>query len=222
MPSPQYWGVTRPGRAADLGVPQRHWDDVYQRLTPEGVSWYDPHQSMSLELMGRLPLPAAARILDVGAGASTLVDRLVARGCDVTVLDVSETALRTAKERVGAGKATWIHADLLAWDPSTGYDLWHDRAVYHFLTEDADRRKYAALANRAVSERGYVILATFAPHGPERCSGLPVKRYGVGELAGSLGPDFELAGSAEEDHVTPKGIVQPFTWVVLRRRRSAG
>lgn len=211
-----------PNRKAEPAQ-QAHWDGIYERLKPSGVSWYEPEASMSLELIKLLPLPTSAKVIEVGGGASCLVDGLLARGfSDITVLDLSDFALRTARDRVGRASATWLHCDLLAWRPDCRYLLWHDRAVYHFLTEERDRSTYRALLGQSVAEGGYVIVASFAPDGPERCSGLPVARYGVEELSASLGSDFELVNSCRDNHVTPKGVVQPFTWVVARRTGTAG
>ncbi len=195
---------------------------MYQRLKPEGVSWYEPEASLSLALVGALNLPPDAPILDVGGGASTFVDGLLTGGySDVSVLDLSGAAIQAARDRLGPNAAVhWLNEDLLTWVPERKYDLWHDRAVYHFLTEPADQKRYLDLLAGTVADGGYVIMATFAQDGPERCSGLPVARYAVEDLTSALGPMFEVIESGRQTHVTPSGKLQPFTWVVARFRRQ--
>jgi trans-aconitate methyltransferase len=177
---------------------------------------------VSLELIEVLGLPLDTAVLDVGGGASILVDALVERGfSDVSVLDVSATALELARRRLGAaptGAASsvhWLHEDLLVWQPARRYDLWHDRAVFHFLVEPEQRDRYVNLLCEAVHPGGCVIIATFAPDGPESCSGLPVARYGADDLARVL-DGFEVVATRGEQHRTPAGVVQPFTWIVAR------
>lgn len=201
-------------------TPEDHWNDVYRRRTPEGVSWYQAEASVSLALVDGLDLATRTPIIDIGGGASTFVDGLVARGySDVTVLDVAQAALESARDRLPDQAAVeWLEQDLLRWTPTRRYGLWHDRAVFHFLTGREDQRRYVELLRRGVTGTGYVILATFSPDGPDRCSGLPVCRYGVPELAAKLGNEFEVVDARQEDHVTPGGKVQPFTWVVARRK----
>jgi SAM-dependent methyltransferase len=200
----------------------RHWDTIYGRQTPAGVSWYQSQPSVSLELIEVLGLPLDTAVLDVGGGASTLVDALVERAfSDVSVLDVSATALELARRRLGAapiGTASsvhWLHEDLLVWQPARRYGLWHDRAVLHFLVEPEERDRYVKLLCEAVHPGGCVIIATFAPDGPESCSGLPVARYGADDLARVL-DGFEVVATRREQHTTPVGVVQPFTWIVAR------
>lgn len=192
-----------------------HWDDVYERLTPEGVSWFEPQARLSTDLVDGLHLPPDTPILDVGGGASTFVDGLLERGfTDVSVLDVSAAALSAARERLGrTGSVHWIHGDLLRWRPERRYGLWHDRAVFHFLTDPRDRQAYLELLMGTVDGNGFVILGTFAADGPERCSGLPVARYSPEELAAYLAPGFVVDETRREEHSTPSGKVQPFTWV---------
>ena len=158
-------------------------------------------------------------MIDVGGGTSTLVDELVSRGfTDVSVLDVSTVALDSSRKRLGptSERVCWVCADVLAWTPERTYDLWHDRAVFHFLVDPADRRRYVQVARLAVRPGGYVIVATFATDGPARCSGLRVERYDTEGLCAAFSPGFALVGSRRELHTTPSGAVQPFTWVVLR------
>lgn len=201
------------------GERRRHWDDVYRTKRPEEVSWFeaDPATSMRL-LTGASPRPRS--VVDVGAGASRLVDELIAGGVeDVTALDVSEEALAALRRRLpDAPDVRCVVADVTTWEPDRTWEAWHDRAVFHFLVDPADRSAYAATAARAVAPGGIAVLGTFAPDGPERCSGLPTARYDADALAAELGDRFQLERSEREEHVTPSGAVQPFTWVVLRRR----
>ena len=209
------------GEIEDL---RRHWDALYGRKGAAGVSWYQPTAHVSLELIDRLGIPPTAAMIDVGGGASTLVDDLLARGfSDVTVLDVSTSALDAARTRLG-GKAAavhWLHEDLLhAWMPARRYDLWHDRAVFHFLVAEGQKARYRALLDAALAATGVAIVATFAPDGPDHCSGLPVSRYGQEELVAALGEGMELLMGCREEHRTPGGVAQPFTWVAVRRRHA--
>ena len=173
----------------------------------------------SLQLIDALDLPLDAAIIDVGGGASTLVDHLLAQGrSDLAVLDISASALQAARERVGdPSTVTWINEDLLAWRPSRQYALWHDRAVFHFLVEPVERAAYLDTLDRALARAGTVVIGTFAADGPPKCSGLPVMRYTVGGLASALGPDFEVIETLREQHTTPAGSIQPFTWITARR-----
>jgi len=200
-----------------------HWEHVWARSGPSAVSWYQRLPAVSLELIGELGIPTGAAVLDVGGGTSGLVDALLARGfTDVTVLDIAAAALRTARERVGASNAAhWLVADVLAWEPDRGYDLWHDRAVFHFLTDADDRRRYLDILHAALRPGGAVVLGTFAADGPTTCSGLPVVRYSPEQLAEALGPELEVAATRREEHLTPSGAVQPFTWVAARHRGRA-
>jgi SAM-dependent methyltransferase len=193
---------------------RQHWERVYESKAPSEVSWFQEHASLSLTMIERTGMPLSAAILDVGAGASTLVDDLLARGrSNVTVLDVSGIALSTARRRLGdrATEVVWLEGDVLE-VPLPGVDLWHDRAVFHFLTEPADRSAYVARLTGALRPGGRAIIATFAEDGPTRCSGLPVKRYSPDLLAAELGPAFRLVDSEREEHVTPFGTVQAFTY----------
>lgn len=198
-----------------------HWDAVYTTKADEAVSWYQPVPETSLRLIRACHLPKDASILDVGAGASRLPDALVDEGLtNITVLDVSAAALARTKARLG-GKGTsvrFIVADISAWEPDFPVDLWHDRAVLHFLTEPQDRVAYADALRRAVRPDGYALISGFAPRGPERCSGLPVLRADPAAIAVLLGPEFELMEAFEEDHHTPSGSRQRFVFTRFRRR----
>jgi SAM-dependent methyltransferase len=193
----------------------RHWDGVYRVGGPAGVSWFEPEPSVSLSLVELLAPDRSTAVIDVGGGASLLVDRLVAAGYgDVSVLDISAVALGAARRRLGAGSAVhWIEADVLEWSPARRYGLWHDRAVFHFLTAEAERALYLRRLSQSLVPGGTVVVGTFAADGPDRCSGLPVARYGADELCAVLGPSFRPAARRRALHVTPAGAVQAFTWV---------
>ncbi|MDY7552276.1 class I SAM-dependent methyltransferase [Pseudomonas veronii] len=192
-----------------------YWENVYSTKPTESVSWYQEHASTSLRLIQGAALQSS-RIIDVGGGASTLADDLILVGFrDVTVLDLSAAALAAAKGRLGdrADSINWIVGDILTTPfPQHTYDVWHDRAVFHFLTEDKERRAYVSNVLKAVRPGGIVIVATFAEDGPTQCSGLPVKRYSSSELHEEFGAPFELLGHETEEHHTPLGTVQSFVY----------
>jgi SAM-dependent methyltransferase len=210
-----------PSGSAHADKRPQHWDRQYSGAGATGVSWYQPEPAMSLALVDRLDVPKSAPVIDVGGGASFLVDRLVARGyTDLTILDVSSTALEIARRRLGdAAPARWLHEDILTWQPEHQYALWHDRAVFHFLTNAKERAKYLTVMRQALGDAGALIIATFASDGPERCSGLPVARYDAIDLEQLL-DGFTLVESSREEHVTPGGTVQPFTWIAAYRDRA--
>jgi SAM-dependent methyltransferase len=200
---------------------EEHWQKVYQTRAADAVSWYRPQLSVSLELLELAGLSAESRLIDVGGGASTLVDDLVARGLErVTVLDVSGAALAIARQRLGARArdVTWLVTDLLQAElPQGGFDLWHDRAVLHFLTDASDAERYAAVAAGAVPIGGHAVIGGFAPDGPEKCSGLPVARRSADGIASLLAPAFRLLATRAERHITPAGAEQSFAYALLRR-----
>ncbi|HMF41478.1 MAG TPA: class I SAM-dependent methyltransferase [Polyangia bacterium] len=199
-----------------------HWESVYQARQPDQVSWYRPHLETSLRFIDAAGLGPEAAIIDVGGGASTLVDDLLSRGyVNVTVLDVSPTAIAAAKARLGerAGRVHWLAADITRAElPARAYDLWHDRAVFHFLRDATDRQRYVAAVRRSVKPGGRVLVATFGPEGPTRCSGLEVVRYGADELRAQFGDDFQPVESATEIHTTPRGAAQQFVTCHWRLR----
>ncbi len=211
--------ATMPDAPQDADQRARHWEAVYEANDAHAVSWYQSEPALSLELIDALGIRPEASVIDVGGGASLLVDRLLTRGfADVSILDISEAALRTSRQRVDDdARVHWIVGDLLVWEPPRRYDLWHDRAVLHFLIGN-DVATYRATVEQAVAPGGSVILGTFAPTGPERCSGLLVTRYGTEELAAVLGGGFEVVEHRREVHRTPSGAEQPFTWIAARRR----
>jgi 2-polyprenyl-3-methyl-5-hydroxy-6-metoxy-1,4-benzoquinol methylase len=203
-----------------------HWDEVYRTKRADEVSWYQPHLARSLVRIARSALGTRAAVIDVGGGESTLVDDLLALGhTDVTVLDLSHVALDAAKTRLGAraDAVTWICGDVtsVALSPAR-YDVWHDRAVFHFLTEPAQRDAYARQLLHAVRPGGLVVIATFAADGPERCSGLPVARWApqalARELARTASDALALVDAEAELHVTPAGRTQSFSWCTFDRR----
>jgi hypothetical protein len=196
----------------------RHWDSSYAERGAHGVSWHQPRPSVALELIGAFGISRDAAVIDVGGGASLLVDGLIEQGfLDVTVLDVSEVALAETQRRLGdSASVELLHEDVLVWQPLRRYAVWHDRAVFHFLVASDERDAYLKTMRSALAVGSHVVLATFAPHGPETCSGLPVARYSASDLADLLGPPFELLDARREEHRTPQGAVQPFTWVAGR------
>jgi len=198
-----------------------HWDNVYVTKDDSEVSWFQQTPAMSLALIDLARVSPDAAIIDIGGGASHLVDHLLSRGYrDVTVLDISDAALSLARERIAqplAENVSWIVADATQWQPTRSYDLWHDRAAFHFLVEAADRAAYVARVKQAVAIGGHVIIGTFAKDGPEMCSGLPVRRYDADGLAAELGDGFTLIASRRDDHATPRQNVQPFQFCLFRR-----
>jgi len=199
----------------------QYWQTIYANKGDIQTSWYRPHLETSLRLIDGRRLPANAAIIDVGAGRSTLVDDLIARGFrDLTALDVAPAALTQARRRLGvAGDIVrWITGDVLSAElPGSRYDLWHDRAAFHFLTKPAQQERYAAVAARSVREGGYLLVATLARDGPGRCSSLPVGRYDAANLAARFAPAFVPVSDAREEHRTPADAIQPFTYLLLRR-----
>jgi SAM-dependent methyltransferase len=204
---------------SDVGR-KAHWENVYTTKGEKEVSWFQENPAPSLELIALAGLSADATIIDIGGGASRFVDALVERKIgQITVLDLSAAALDAAKERLGERGAgvEWVVADVTTWEPSETYDLWHDRAAFHFLTDASDRSAYVRHLKKAVRSDGHVIIGTFALDGPERCSGLPIMRYDEGMLGAILGTDFRLIDSRRHDHTTPWGIVQRFQFSTFRR-----
>ena len=191
-----------------------HWEAVHTGKGADRLSWYQAHPDVSLGLIEQSRVGKDARIIDVGGGTSRLVDLLLERGYEhLTVLDIAEKALEMTRARLarcGGSKVTWIQADITEWEPGGRYDVWHDRAVFHFLTAPSDREAYRARLASGLKADGHLIIGTFALDGPARCSGLPVVRYSPGCLSRELGNDFTLVESTTEDHYTPGGVLQRF------------
>jgi trans-aconitate methyltransferase len=195
-----------------------HWENAYTTRDPTQVSWFEVRPVMSLEMIAAASVEPDTAIIDVGGGASTLVDALLAAGYrDLTVLDVTQAALDVARRRLGedATRVRWITHDLLTWRPPQRYGLWHDRALFHFLVYPEQRAEYFAVLHAALQPGGSVVVATFAADGPEMCSGLPTARYASDDLAEAFGANFDVLMSRREEHRTPAGVVQPFTWLLL-------
>lgn len=200
-----------------------HWDEVYAEADTSR-SWFQRYPAMSLKMLDAAGVTAADSVVDVGGGASRLVDALLSRGFrDVTVVDISAAGMHYAQQRLGAlaQSVQWLVSDLLTWEPMRRYGVWHDRAVFHFLTDQADQRQYIRVLDAATEPDAIAVLGLFAPEGPKRCSGLPVARYNAAALTDRLGVRWKLIGEDHEDHVTPAGRIQPFTWVALRKQSTA-
>lgn len=197
-----------------------HWDKIYKTKSPESVSWYRAHLETSLALIERTAVPRSASIIDIGGGESTFVDDLLHLGYkNLTVLDISQTAIDVTKKRLGpaAEKVCWLVGDILEISlQPRAYDLWHDRAVFHFLTTPEHRMAYVRQVTRAVRPGGHVIVSTFGPEGPTKCSGLEVTRYGAESLHGEFGGRFRLVESSKELHQTPFGATQQFLYCYCR------
>jgi 2-polyprenyl-3-methyl-5-hydroxy-6-metoxy-1,4-benzoquinol methylase len=199
---------------------QAHWENVYQTKGEDEVSWFQDSPAISLDLIRATGVRPDAAIVDIGGGASRLADALLDAGfSSITVLDLSEKALEVSKTRLGERGAglKWIAADVTVWQPPEVYDVWHDRAAFHFLTDPNHQAAYAACVSKAVRAGGHVIIGTFAPDGPERCSGLPVVRHDAASLGTVLGPQFTLMESRRHAHRTPMGATQQFQFSRFRR-----
>jgi ubiquinone/menaquinone biosynthesis C-methylase UbiE len=203
---------------------KQHWEQIYTSKVSDTVSWFQEHADLSARLIRTTGLGTDAAIIDVGGGASRLVDDLVAEGySDLSVLDLSSAALAVAKQRLGkqADAIHWLEGDVTSVElPPHRFDIWHDRAVFHFLTDPADRQAYVGQVMRAVRPGGHVIVATFGEDGPEKCSGLPVMRYRPESLHAEFGDDFLLVEHEKEAHHTPSGIVQQFVYCYCRKGKG--
>lgn len=204
---------------------KRHWEKVYQTKQPTEVSWFRPHLEISLRLIEEAAPDRDAHIIDIGAGESTLVDDLLIRGYrNLYALDLSSTALNVAKARLGAdaAKVTWLSGDVRTFPfGKSQFDLWHDRAVFHFLTDKDDRAAYVRQVTHAVKRGGHVIVATFGPEGPTKCSGLDVARYDPEALHSEFGTDFRMVKHETELHKTPMGSTQQFTYCFCKVQRDS-
>lgn len=199
---------------------QYHWENVYATKGEADVSWFQETPALSLELLKLVGAMPDSAIVDIGGGASRLVDALLARGFkDLTVLDLSSAALAASRKRLGAQseQVTWIAADITEWEPSRTFDIWHDRAAFHFLTDREDQAAYVAHLLRVLRQGGHAIIGTFALDGPEKCSGLPVARHDAASLQEVLGLAFALVDNRRHDHTTPTGATQRFQFGTYRR-----
>lgn len=201
---------------------KQHWEKVYDRKSPEETSWFQSNPRISLSMIENTGFGAAAALIDIGGGASLLTDHLLDRGYrDLTVLDISRAALDRASRRLGekAPRVDWLECDVTRFTPSREFDIWHDRAAFHFLTRKEDRKCYSAVLGSALAPGGQAIIATFAPGGPKRCSGLPVVQYDSDRLGAELGPAFELEEQEEEVHLTPAGGEQLFRFFRFKKHK---
>ena len=200
---------------------REHWESIYATAPLTQVSWYEREPATSLRLVEEFTSGPSSAVIDIGAGTSSLVDRLLAGGFrDVTVLDISRHALDEVRRRLGARarRVAFLVQDVLTWEPDRQYDVWHDRAVFHFLSEPLAREQYVALAARSIRSGGVLVLGAFAPDGPSHCSQLPVSRYSAPDLEAAFSESFALIHEEREEHTTPGDVIQPFTWVVFRRK----
>lgn len=200
---------------------RQHWEKIYLSKEPEELSWHQAVPTRSMSLIRGSGIPLEAPLIDVGGGTSTLVNILHNSGyTDVTVLDISPAALETARARLGAKaqSVSWIEADITDFVPQRRYYLWHDRALFHFMIDDASIRKYLDTLRTALIPKGHFVMSAFGPEGPDHCSGLHVRRYSVEQLANLLGPDFELRSFEIEDHTTPTGTLQQFLYAYWQAR----
>jgi len=197
-----------------------HWENIYESKMPADVSWYQTEPAVSLELIVSSGIGNKSKIIDVGGGASVLVDKLLNRGFeDLTVLDISSKAMDYAKKRLcnRANSVKWIEADVTEFEFSGKYDLWHDRAVFHFLADEDDRKKYVRNLERVLNPGGYVIIATFAIGGPVKCSGLDIVQYNSEKIYNEFNDSFKLFDTVSEGHITPWGQEQKFTYFCLKK-----
>jgi SAM-dependent methyltransferase len=198
-----------------------HWDSVYRSKDAARVSWYQAEPQPSLDALDRLGARSDHAFIDIGGGASSLVDSLIGRGwTDLAVLDLAGSALDVARDRIGdaSSQVDWICADVTEWRPSRHWDVWHDRAVFHFLIGAEQRQAYKEALGKGLSEGGLFLIGTFAPDGPDMCSGLPVHRYDAKGLQSEFGADYALLDTWREVHTTPWGSEQNFTWCAFRKR----
>jgi trans-aconitate methyltransferase len=205
---------------ADQAEAAAHWDAAYAQ--GDGTrSWFEKHPGMSLRMLDSAGVSAADALIDVGGGASPLTGALLDRGFrDLTVLDISATGTQHARDRLGsrADQVHWLTTDVLSWHSQRHYQAWHDRAVYHFLTIDEHRQQYLRTLDAATAPGAIAVFGCFAPDGPRHCSGLPVARYSPAQLARQIGTKWLLTSQDREEHITPAGTIQPFTWIALRRQ----
>jgi 2-polyprenyl-3-methyl-5-hydroxy-6-metoxy-1,4-benzoquinol methylase len=199
---------------------KQFWEDIYQRKPSSELSWTQEFPQISLDFVHSLDLPKTAKIIDIGGGESKLVDRLLDENfSDITVLDISEQALNRARERLGkrAGDVKWIAQDVLEFTPETPFDFWHDRATFHFLTNPVLIKKYISVICQTIIQSGHAVIGTFSEQGPEKCSGLPIRRYGEEDLSKSFSVGFEKLKCVSDDHITPFDTAQNFLFCLFHR-----
>lgn len=199
---------------------KEHWNKVYDSKMPTEVSWYEPMPETSLNYIAECKLEEDAAIIDIGGGDSFLAEFLLARGFkDVTVVDISEKAIERAKQRLGerAEEITWIVADASEFKPDKQYDLWHDRAAFHFLTEDEQVERYLQTVKRSVKPGGFLVMGTFSENGPKKCSGIEIRQYSIDQMQALFSNGFTTLGCKNIDHETPSGGTQNFTFCSFRK-----
>ena len=199
---------------------KKHWENIYETKPLTEVSWYQPLPETSIRLLGEIGILADSSLIDIGGGDSFLVDYLLKKGiADITVLDISAKAIERAKERLGteAQKVTWIQSDISQFTPTTQYDIWHDRAAFHFLTEEKEIEHYVEIASESVKIGGHLVLGTFSDNGPKKCSGIEIKQYSQPEMTKKFARAFRCVKCFNEDHNTPFNTFQNFTFGVFKR-----
>ena len=199
---------------------KKHWENIYQTKALNEVSWYQPIPETSLEMINKYQIPLNAKIIDIGGGDSFLVDHLLAKGYqDITVLDISEAAIERAKKRVGenAGKVKWIVTDVAKFQPQEQYDFWHDRAAFHFLTEEQEISNYIDAVQKSLNPSGILLIGTFSEQGPKKCSGIEIKQYSEISLIERFKKNFEKIECMSVDHKTPFDTIQNFIFCTLRK-----
>lgn len=202
---------------------KEYWDNIYKEKNLSDVSWYEPTPETSLSYIAQCKLPKDAAIIDIGGGESLLVDFLLDMSfTNISVLDISKEAIEKAQRRLGqkAEKIQWIVSDVLEFIPEKEYDLWHDRAAFHFLTEEVQVEKYLEVLENAVSENAFVVLSTFSESGPEKCSGLDIKRYSLTSLVTLFSQEFNTMSCSNVDHRTPSGATQNFSYCSFKRKNK--
>jgi ubiquinone/menaquinone biosynthesis C-methylase UbiE len=210
-----------PENAVYMPDRKEHWEHIYSTKKPEEVSWYEPTPATSLEFLRLFNLPKDAKIIDVGGGDSLFVDNLLDLGfTDVSVLDISASALERAKKRLGdrASRVRWIVSDAAKFEPAEQYDFWHDRAAFHFLTDEADVKKYIATIARYIKPDGIFVIGTFSEQGPKKCSGIEIKQYSEAALLNILGQYFEKVECKEIEHTTPFNTIQKFIFCSFKHK----
>ena len=200
---------------------QDHWEKIYSTKTEKEVSWFQPYPTVSMKFIDSLNLPGDAAIIDIGTGDGLLIETLLDKGYrNISALDISRNAIERAKSRLGdkAAAINWIVSDILKFDPSTKFDLWHDRATFHFLTHENDADHYISIAANSIKPNGYMVLSTFSEQGPKKCSGLDTRQYSETSLSAKLEPGFERLNCMKADHTTPFNTLQNFLCCSFKKK----